>query len=248
MGAADTAWHVLFGIEADAEALLSPTHLGLGVGACLIASGPIRAAWSRNDEATWPSFLPAILSAVAITGLVAFALHIANPFVDPWPRFSYELDDPTWYGPHIGVASAVVTTGIVVVPMLMLDRPLAEAASGLADTPLRRVARRAYVPPRRGSAGGRADPRRIPRRSPVHLAAAGRVRVAAPGLRVPRPVRAPCRRVCRPVGDRAYRLVGSSHRRNDHAGGRRRLWAQPAARRRAPAIGRARPGNSASAT
>ncbi len=121
MGALDTAWHVLFGIEADAEALLSPTHLGLGVGACLIASGPIRAAWSRNDEATWPSFLPAILSAVAITGLVAFALHIANPFVDPWPRFSYELDDPTWYGPHIGVASAVVTTGIVVVPMLLLD-------------------------------------------------------------------------------------------------------------------------------
>ena len=120
MGALDTAWHVLFGIEADAEALLSPTHLGLGVGACLIASGPIRAAWSRNDDATWPGFLPAILSAVAITGLVAFALHIANPFVDPWPRFSYELDDLTWFGPHIGVASAVVTAGIVTLPMLLL--------------------------------------------------------------------------------------------------------------------------------
>jgi hypothetical protein len=120
MGAADTAWHLLFGIEADAEALLSPTHLGLGVGACLIASGPIRATWNRAETATWPAFLPAMLSAVAITGLVAFALHIANPFVDPWPRFSYELDDPTWYGPHIGVASAVVTAGIVVVPMLLL--------------------------------------------------------------------------------------------------------------------------------
>ena len=120
MGALDTAWHVLFGIEADAEALLSPTHLGLGVGACLIASGPIRAAWSRNEEAAWPAFLPAILSAVAMTGLVAFALHIANPFVDPWPRFRYELDDLTWYGPHIGGAAAVVTAGIVVVPMLLL--------------------------------------------------------------------------------------------------------------------------------
>jgi hypothetical protein len=120
MGAADTAWHLLFGIEADAEALLSPTHLGLGLGACLIASGPIRAAWTRTEGAAWPAFLPAILSAVAITGVVAFALHIANPFVDPWPRFSYELDDPTWYGPHIGVASAIVTAGIVVVPMLLL--------------------------------------------------------------------------------------------------------------------------------
>ena len=120
MGVADTVWHVAFGIEANAEALLSPTHLGLGLGACLIASGPIRAAWSRNEEATWPAFLPAILSAVAITGLVAFALHIANSFVDPWPRFSYELTDPTWYGPYIGVAAAVVTAGIVAVPMLLL--------------------------------------------------------------------------------------------------------------------------------
>ena len=120
MGAADTVWHLTFGIEANAEALLSPTHLGLGLGACLIASGPIRAAWSRNEEATWPAFLPAILSAVAITGLVAFALHIANSFVDPWPRFSYELTDPTWYGPYIGVAAAVVTAGIVAVPMLLL--------------------------------------------------------------------------------------------------------------------------------
>jgi hypothetical protein len=120
MGAADTAWHAAFGIEANAEALLSPTHLGLGLGACLIASGPIRAAWSRNEEATWPAFLPAILSVVAITGLVAFALHIANAFVDPWPRFNYELTDPTWYGPYIGVAAAVVTAGIVAVPMLLL--------------------------------------------------------------------------------------------------------------------------------
>ena len=77
MGVADTAWHVLFGIEADAEALLSPTHLGLGVGACLIASGPIRSAWTRVDVAGWPAFLPAMLSAVAITGLVGFALHVA---------------------------------------------------------------------------------------------------------------------------------------------------------------------------
>ena len=120
MGAADTVWHVVFGIEANAEALLSPTHIGLGLGACLIASGPIRAAWTRNEEATWPAFLPAILSVVAITGVVAFALHIANAFVDPWPRFSYELTDPTWYGPYIGVAAAVVTAGIVAVPMLLL--------------------------------------------------------------------------------------------------------------------------------
>lgn len=121
MGAADTAWHLLFGIEANAEALLSPTHLGLAVGAALIASGPIRAAWMRDDEAaTWPGFLPALLSVVAIAGIVAFALHIANLFVDPWPRFAYALTDLTWYGPYVGIAAAIVPVGIVMVPTLLL--------------------------------------------------------------------------------------------------------------------------------
>ena len=123
-GVADTLWHVLFGIEADAEALLSPTHLGLGLGAALIASGPIRAAWSRAAEpAAWPGFLAPLLAVVAIVGIAAFALHVANPFVDPWPRFAYGRDDPVWYGPHIGVASAIVTTVVLMIPtLLVLER------------------------------------------------------------------------------------------------------------------------------
>lgn len=121
MGAADAGWHVAFGIEANAEALLSPTHLGLGLGAALIASGPIRSAWNRVDEpARWPGFLSAVLSVVAIAGVAAFALHVANLFVDPWPRFPYALSDATWYGPHIGVASALVPTAIVLAPALLL--------------------------------------------------------------------------------------------------------------------------------
>lgn len=241
MGALDTAWHVLFGIEADAEALLSPTHLGLGVGACLIASGPIRAAWSRNDEATWPSFLPAILSAVAITGLVAFALHIANPFVDPWPRFSYELEDPTWFGPHMGVASAVVTAGIVVVPMLLLVARWRTLPPGwltllfgasLAGLTFLHDEGQLVGAPILG--GFLADLLFIWLRPGVS-------RVAAPGVRVPRPGGAPCRLLRSPVGDRPDRLVGSSHRWHDRAGRRRRLGAQPAARcGRRPSVDRDR--------
>jgi hypothetical protein len=39
------AWHLVFGIETDVAALLSPTHLLLATGAALIVAGPLRAAW-----------------------------------------------------------------------------------------------------------------------------------------------------------------------------------------------------------
>jgi hypothetical protein len=133
-GAADALWHLAFGIEADAEALLSPTHLGLGLTAAMIASGPVRAAWLRPESdggsTTWPAFLPAALSVVAMVGLVAFALHIANLFVDPWPRFPYGRADLIWYGPNIGVASAIVQTGVLMTPILLLLRRWRELPAG----------------------------------------------------------------------------------------------------------------------
>ena len=42
-GVGDLIWHTLFGIEEDFEALVSPTHLMLGVGLALIVSAPLRA-------------------------------------------------------------------------------------------------------------------------------------------------------------------------------------------------------------
>ena len=126
MGLADAGWHIAFGIEADAEALLSPTHLGLALTAGLIAIGPLRAAWLRADsvrhDPAWPGFLPAALSVVVIVGLAAFTLHVSNLFVDPWPRYPYGRADLTWYGPSIGVASAIVQTLVLMTPILMLVR------------------------------------------------------------------------------------------------------------------------------
>ena len=43
-----SVWHTLFGIEEDFEALVSPTHLMLGVGMALVVTGPLRAAWRRS--------------------------------------------------------------------------------------------------------------------------------------------------------------------------------------------------------
>ncbi len=126
VGLLDLGWHLVFGLEADTEALLSPTHLGLGVTSAMIASGPLRAAWIRRDdrpgEAIWPSFLPAVLAVVAIVGVAAFALHPVNLFVDAWPRWPYGRFDATWYAPNLGIAGAIIPTLLVVVPLLELLR------------------------------------------------------------------------------------------------------------------------------
>ena len=126
VGILDLIWHLAFGLEADTEALLSPTHLGLGVTSAMIASGPVRAAWARREPrpgtAEWPALLPAVLAVMAIAGVAAFALHPVNLFVDAWPRWPYGRFDATWYGPNIGVAGAIVPTILVMVPLLELLR------------------------------------------------------------------------------------------------------------------------------
>src|SRR6266702_774121 len=37
-------WHIAFGVEADVESLISPSHLVLAVGSTLMLTGPLRAA------------------------------------------------------------------------------------------------------------------------------------------------------------------------------------------------------------
>lgn len=49
-GVGDMFWHILFGIEVNIDAQLSPTHLILMVCWGLIIAGPFRAAWRRKSQ------------------------------------------------------------------------------------------------------------------------------------------------------------------------------------------------------
>lgn len=80
-GIGDMIWHAQFGVENDLEALLSPTHLLLALGWVLIASGPLRGAWQRADNA--PSELAAFPTVFALTFILStftFFTVYANPF------------------------------------------------------------------------------------------------------------------------------------------------------------------------
>lgn len=82
-GAGDMLWHNAFGIEKGIEALFSPTHLLLVVGATLIVSGPARAAWQRTKTLRHDlvGFLPILISLTLFLSTLTFILQFAHPFV-----------------------------------------------------------------------------------------------------------------------------------------------------------------------
>ncbi|MCA9893427.1 MAG: hypothetical protein KC615_10615 [Anaerolineae bacterium] len=74
-GVADMLWHTAFGIEENIEALLSPSHISLLIGALLIVTGPLRAAWadaSPDLQSGWRALAPAILGATGVYAMLSF--------------------------------------------------------------------------------------------------------------------------------------------------------------------------------
>ena len=89
-GVGDLIWHTLFGIEANTEALLSPTHLILAVGMALIWSGPIRSAWNRlapNSTPGWRQAGPMIVAVTLVLALLMFFTQFAHPIDVPLAAF-----------------------------------------------------------------------------------------------------------------------------------------------------------------
>lgn len=80
-GIADLLWHTAFGVEVGNDALLSPSHLLLGLGMFLLVSGPLLADLGRRDHS--PSLvrrLPAVLSLTAIFLLLTFFTMYSGPY------------------------------------------------------------------------------------------------------------------------------------------------------------------------
>lgn len=87
-GVADLLWHETLGIEVAVDALVSPPHLMLGAGGLLILTSPLRAlrVLSRASTERPPVWtLPALLSLVLTTALVAFFLLYTSPFATAAP-------------------------------------------------------------------------------------------------------------------------------------------------------------------
>lgn len=77
-GAADLLKHHLFGIEQGFDALVSPTHLAIGLGVAIAICAPVRAALSAHvPPASLAAQIPALISVSAFVELLHW---ITNPF------------------------------------------------------------------------------------------------------------------------------------------------------------------------
>jgi hypothetical protein len=123
-GVADMAWHLAFGIEANVDALFSPTHLVLAIGGVLMASGPLRSAWHRADPGNEPAVMPwaAVLSVTVVLAVITFLLQIAHPLVDPQAARSQGFQGFSFDLQTIGVIAVIIQTAVVMGLVLLAAR------------------------------------------------------------------------------------------------------------------------------
>jgi hypothetical protein len=114
----DLIWHQVFGVEANIEALLSPTHLVLLSGGLLMAVGPIVSTLTRegrNQRPTWASTGPVVGTVAFIAALLQFFFM----YLSPYDQGVYESFD----GDVVrGIGAIVVFTMITTVAVLFVIR------------------------------------------------------------------------------------------------------------------------------
>jgi hypothetical protein len=135
-GIGDMSWHLAFGIERDIAALLSPTHLGLFLGAFLIVTTALRSAWADpalQGRVALSRLLPAVLSVTLAGCLTAFMfqyLHPVNENVVSIGRAHGLAQDFTEFQyPFVhrlavqgGITGFVLSTALLFGPLLFLLR------------------------------------------------------------------------------------------------------------------------------
>lgn len=130
----DLIWHEIFGIEANVEALLSPTHLLLLVGGSIALSAPLRRMLrSESVGISRKEFLPALLSLTLLTAVGAFFLGYLSPFSTSavaYPNATTHTHDLSQITPAVAaelrenwaLGSILVTSVVLVFPALFVRR------------------------------------------------------------------------------------------------------------------------------
>jgi len=145
-GAADATGHVLWGFEADFNALLSPTHQLIGLSIVALLVGPIRSLLCAQQQTrvSFASQLPGIIAVGSLLGLVHWGL---NPFFGTDAESTYAPLAIHGFSPdaltlnatllslqEAGLSSVVLQTVLTTAVVLYLVRALAVRPGGITLT------------------------------------------------------------------------------------------------------------------
>ena len=122
-GFLDFLWHTAFGIEANIEAAVSPSHLVAALGTLLFVSGPLRALWGRAEQQRgWSQLFPAITSMLLVISL--FSLFLQFAYAISWSRiFTLEQAPGNLFvWDHALVAMIIVPALLMSASLLLLLR------------------------------------------------------------------------------------------------------------------------------
>lgn len=136
-GVLDLTWHAIFGIERSIEALFSPTHLLLGLGAMLMVTGPLRAAAVKTPygvRGQWVAMAPAILSLTYLMAFLVFFTQYANPIVGSLADLPHADDFTRGTGVADILIQSAVLMGIVLLAVKRWRLPIGTFAVLLAVT------------------------------------------------------------------------------------------------------------------
>src|SRR4051812_15628278 len=151
-GPTDFIWHSVYGFEVGVDAIYSPPHLLLIFGGLLVTSTGIRAMWAKNDIALdFKGFAPVLLSTTLFIGVSSFiTMYLSTFMTNVTPTSDFVRDyqhnfkdnfadqtisltagltgygDDKWsyyyYAASHGVASEIITTLVLLGPILLLLR------------------------------------------------------------------------------------------------------------------------------
>lgn len=121
-GVGDMAWHTVFGVETGLDTAFSPSHMFLDIGAVLLLTSPLRSWWAAG-EGGWRAATGVASMALGVTFAAVLvvrwsAFRSASP-TEPYDHVQYGVSETA--ASH-GVTTYLVTTLIVVIPLLLAYR------------------------------------------------------------------------------------------------------------------------------
>jgi hypothetical protein len=121
-GVLDMIWHSIFGVEVSLDIVLSPSHLLLAVSGTLLLTSPLRSWWATGTTGRRAATGIASLALGSIFGVLLLGHSTVFRSTAPTRAYDYVNGSPSHIDASYGSARYLVTTAILLIPVLLVYR------------------------------------------------------------------------------------------------------------------------------